>query len=189
VLLIPPCPRLDGPWSPPRYPTKYPLPSLHRDGRIPFATSSSDQEWPANRVRQTFMDYFVQKHGHTFFPSSPVVPLADPTLLFANAGMNQYKPIFLGQADPNSPLAKLERAVNSQVGLVWGVGRCTYLGRGPKDVRAAIFRPNVSERGGPKPLNGFPPQYPPEEPLKRCPFPFPPRNAFERAGSTTTWKT
>ncbi|EWM22315.1 alanyl-trna synthetase [Nannochloropsis gaditana] len=99
---------------PKRCPTKYPLPSLHRDGRIPFATSSSDQEWPANRVRQTFMDYFVQKHGHTFFPSSPVVPLADPTLLFANAGMNQYKPIFLGQADPNSPLAKLERAVNSQ---------------------------------------------------------------------------
>jgi alanyl-tRNA synthetase len=43
-----------------------------------------------------------------------VVPLNDPTLLFANAGMNQYKAIFLGTVDPNSDFAKLKRAVNSQ---------------------------------------------------------------------------
>eukprot|EP01133_Synstelium_polycarpum_P018805 gene18805-22496_t len=67
-----------------------------------------------NEIRQTFIDFFSQKHEHTFVPSSQVVPHDDPTLLFANAGMNQFKPIFLGQADPRSEQAKLKRAVNSQ---------------------------------------------------------------------------
>jgi alanyl-tRNA synthetase len=42
------------------------------------------------------------------------VPLNDPTLLFANAGMNQFKPIFLGRAPPGTELASLTRAANSQ---------------------------------------------------------------------------
>ena len=53
-------------------------------------------QWPSAKVRSTFIQYF-EEHEHTFVKSSPVVPLDDPTLLFANAGMNQYKPIFLGQ--------------------------------------------------------------------------------------------
>ncbi|KAK1084530.1 Alanine--tRNA ligase [Friedmanniomyces endolithicus] len=57
---------------------------------------------------------FFKEKGHTFVPSSSVVPLSDPTLLFTNAGMNQYKSIFQGTVDPDSDFAKLKRAVNSQ---------------------------------------------------------------------------
>jgi len=69
--------------------------------------------WPMDKVRRTFVEYF-ERHGHTFWKSSPCVPHDDPTLLFANAGMNQYKPLFLGTCDPALPMAQLKRAVNSQ---------------------------------------------------------------------------
>ncbi|KAF4394768.1 hypothetical protein F8388_015674 [Cannabis sativa] len=89
-------------------------PSLHppMGSQLP-GLDSQVADWPANRVRDTFISFFQAK-DHVFWKSSPVVPHNDPTLLFANAGMNQYKPIFLGTADPNTALSKLTRACNTQ---------------------------------------------------------------------------
>jgi alanyl-tRNA synthetase len=50
----------------------------------------------ANDIRSSFLQYFEQ-HGHRVVPSSPLVPGDDPTLLFTNAGMNQFKDLFLGR--------------------------------------------------------------------------------------------
>ena len=49
----------------------------------------------ANEIRTTFLDYF-QRHGHEVVASSPLVPRNDPTLLFTNAGMVQFKNVFTG---------------------------------------------------------------------------------------------
>ena len=62
----------------------------------------------STEVRQSFLDFFKSK-GHTIVPSAPVVPLGDPTLLFTNAGMNQFKNIFLGLETRN-----YKRAVDTQ---------------------------------------------------------------------------
>ena len=48
-----------------------------------------------NEIRQKFLEYF-EKHGHKIVHSSPVYPPNDPTILFTNAGMNQFKDVFLG---------------------------------------------------------------------------------------------
>ena len=55
-----------------------------------------NEEMTSNEIRASFLDYF-RRHGHRVVPSSPLVPADDPTLLFTNAGMNQFKDLFLGR--------------------------------------------------------------------------------------------
>jgi alanyl-tRNA synthetase len=62
----------------------------------------------SNEIRRAFIDFFKNKE-HRFVPSAPVVPIGDETLLFTNAGMNQFKEIFLGHRAP-----EYTRAANSQ---------------------------------------------------------------------------
>jgi alanyl-tRNA synthetase len=56
----------------------------------------------ATEIRQAFLDFFVSK-GHIIVPSAPIVIKNDPTLMFTNAGMNQFKDIFLGEAPAKAP--------------------------------------------------------------------------------------
>ncbi len=63
----------------------------------------------ADQIRQEFLDFFAKKHGHTVVASSSVVPQDDPTLLFTNAGMNQFKDVFLGTGS-----RPYKRAVDTQ---------------------------------------------------------------------------
>jgi len=58
--------------------------------------ASAARTLSSNELRRLFLDYF-RKHGHTIVPSSPLVPANDPTLLFTNAGMVQFKDVFLGK--------------------------------------------------------------------------------------------
>ncbi len=63
----------------------------------------------AAQIRQEFIDFFSSKYNHTYVKSAPVAPLDDPTLLFTNAGMNQFKDVFIGNGT-----RPYSRAVNSQ---------------------------------------------------------------------------
>src|SRR5512140_3934443 len=57
---------------------------------------TTSEGWTSRRVRETFLSYFEGK-GHARVASSSLVPAEDPTLLFTNAGMNQFKDLFLGK--------------------------------------------------------------------------------------------
>ncbi|KAG8408507.1 Alanine--tRNA ligase [Metarhizium acridum] len=73
----------------------------------------STGNWTGDEVRKTFLEFF-QERGHKIVPSSSVVPFNDPTLHFTNAGMNQFKPIFLGTIASSNDWSKLKRAADSQ---------------------------------------------------------------------------
>ena len=100
---------------------------------------SREIKWTSNKVRQVFVDFFKEKKTNNgekipFHASSPSVPLDDPTLLFTNAGMNQFKKIFLGTIDPTDKMVGMKGATNSQKCVRAGgkhndlddVGRDTY---------------------------------------------------------------
>ncbi|KAJ0173469.1 hypothetical protein K1T71_010618 [Dendrolimus kikuchii] len=76
--------------------------SIHKNISVRLKSSS-------NFIRSTFIEYFKENHGHKHVKSSSVVPLYDSTVPFVNAGMNQFKGVFLEKVDPPCP-----RAVNSQ---------------------------------------------------------------------------
>ena len=67
----------------------------YRIALTPF-DSTSDTAMKSSEIRHRFLDYF-RRNGHTVVNSSPLVPGNDPTLLFTNAGMVQFKDVFLGQ--------------------------------------------------------------------------------------------
>ncbi|AHG59986.1 AlaS [Buchnera aphidicola str. G002 (Myzus persicae)] len=66
-----------------------------------------------NEIRQKFLNFFEKKR-HVIIPSSSLVPYNDPTLLFTNAGMNQFKDFFLGQKKSNHPrIATIQRCLRT----------------------------------------------------------------------------
>jgi len=73
-----------------------------------MSRESNGEMLTAKQIRDGFIDFFKRK-GHEFVPGSPIVPANDQTLLFANAGMNQFKDIFLGLTPP-----EYRRVVNTQ---------------------------------------------------------------------------
>jgi alanyl-tRNA synthetase len=67
-----------------------------RPTRKATSKASAARALSSNELRSLFLDYF-RRHDHTIVPSSPLVPAKDPTLLFTNAGMVQFKDVFLGK--------------------------------------------------------------------------------------------
>eukprot|EP00058_Branchiostoma_floridae_P021151 XP_002606641.1 hypothetical protein BRAFLDRAFT_72608 [Branchiostoma floridae] len=89
---------------------------VRQNGLRRFSTSSDHDRkvLSSQEIRKTFLDFYKVKYDHLLVPSSSVVPRNDPTLLFINAGMNQFKPLIQGTVDPRSDMAKYRRVVNSQ---------------------------------------------------------------------------
>ncbi|TCD48021.1 alanine--tRNA ligase [Chlorobium sp. N1] len=82
----------------------------------------------SRQIRQSFLDFFAAK-GHSVVRSAPVIPAGDPTLLFTNAGMNQFKDVFLGKGSrPYSRAADTQKCIRAsgKHNDLEDVGRDTY---------------------------------------------------------------
>jgi alanyl-tRNA synthetase len=85
-------------------------------------------QWTTDRIRQSFLDFFKER-GHVIVPSAPLVPQGDPTLLFTNAGMVQFKDYFLGVRTAPSPrVADCQKClrISGKHNDLEAVGRDTY---------------------------------------------------------------
>src|SRR6266851_5087317 len=84
--------------------------------------------WTTDNIRQSFLDFFKDK-GHTVVPSAPLVPKGDPTLLFTNAGMVQFKDYFLGvRTSPWKRVVDCQKClrISGKHNDLEAVGRDTY---------------------------------------------------------------
>ena len=82
----------------------------------------------SQQIRQQFLDYFKEK-GHLIVPSAPIVLKDDPTLMFSNSGMTQFKDYFLGYKEPKAPrIADTQKClrVSGKHNDLDDVGRDTY---------------------------------------------------------------
>lgn len=79
-----------------------------------FQREGSSHSWRSASVRSTFLDFFCGKHEHLFVPSSSIIAKKGEGSYFTNAGMNQFKPIFLNDVGDGSPMSHYRRVANSQ---------------------------------------------------------------------------
>src|SRR5271167_360248 len=84
--------------------------------------------WTTAKIRQSFLDFFAER-GHTIVPSASLIPKGDPTLLFVNAGMVQFKDYFLGvRTPPQVRVADVQKClrISGKHNDLEAVGRDTY---------------------------------------------------------------
>ena len=89
---------------------------------------SKSRPMSSGEIRQQFLDFFAGK-GHTIVPSASLIPHNDPTLLFTNAGMNQFKDVFLGIGSrPYTRVADTQKCmrVSGKHNDLEEVGRSSY---------------------------------------------------------------